>query len=244
MTTLLLALAGTLFCEASPLVEQVVWPAVAIRLADRPYGSGTVIDYKGKTYVLTAAHCCEHLYQTEERSYLDKDGNLVLIKRRVTKELDIVTRRGKVESKRTAKLLWYDKDTDLALLSVDARGLTSAKVPDKDVEVEPGELAWACGSGAGVEFNLVRTSVAKVEDAAVTTNGKGLFFGHSGSGLFVKRDCCGTRYVLAGVVVRGHSPYATFVESVPLSAILTFLKDYSAYAAQDIEAGPSPREER
>ena len=227
--------------KPSPLVEEVVETSVALREDGKAFGSGVIINHKNTTYVLTAAHCCAHLYTTEVKTYTDKDGNTVEFKRRVTKQLEVVSKRGKVESARKATLVWYDKETDLALLTIDARGLRAAKVPEKAEELELGELAWACGSGVGVEWNLVRTSIAKVEDDYITTNGKGLFFGHSGSGLFVKR---GKGYRLAGLVVQGHYPYATFVESVPLAKILAFLKDYDAYQAQNVEAGPNPREER
>jgi S1-C subfamily serine protease len=194
------ALAGLLL--AGPVREQIVKPSVVVANPDdRPNGTGTAIAVGRETLILTAAHVVAEAWDVPATTWRDGDGNEVIAAPpdRKPRPVWVYTKDRKVETKRQARLVWYDAANDLALLRpACAKGLVVAHVACPKIELDEGEDAWYCGYGGGLVQNLQKTIINQDDDEWTTVNGGG-WYGHSGSGLFVSR---GGKLVLVGVVVQ------------------------------------------
>ncbi len=165
--------------QASPFTDQVIESSVIVS-SDTGYGSGTVIRHDGSLKILTAAHVVE-------------GSETVLITSRLTRTLRV---------DREARVVARNEKDDLALLEVDDQDYLKAAHVFAVDDVELGEDAWYCGFGSGMSWNLQKTIINRDDHDWTTVNGMG-WYGHSGSGLFVKR---GDKWVLIGVVVRLQNP--------------------------------------
>lgn len=94
-------------------------------------GSGVIVDTNG--YILTNSHVIG-------------GGN--------AKSITVLFENG---DKLPAKVLWNDSFLDLAVVKVDATGLTAATLGDSD-KLEVGEIAVAIGNPLGLEFQRTVTS--------------------------------------------------------------------------------------
>lgn len=207
---------------ATPLKEEVITPSVMLSDGDTPLGTGTVIKWKDTVYILTAAHVVTGSYVTVERTRMDWKGEPVTQTKRTVKPIDVETQLGKATTKRKATIVWYDEAEDLALLKLnEVKGLSIAVLSTCKCCLEEGADCWYCGYGGGMKWNLHRTIINRIDDECVWVNGGG-WYGHSGSGLFVKR---GNQYQLVGVVVELYdtsNPRAA-VRVVKWSNVLKFL---------------------
>jgi hypothetical protein len=222
---------------AGSVKTDVVAPAVSVREhRDAPCGSGTVIRLDGEVLILTAAHLVDGAA---------KKGDPVFIA--VRQGGDVETRRCRIVS-----YGWSggpDSGPDLALLRPDrAAGLAAAEVlRDDDAALDHGETVFYCGDGAGLHRSLERSIVNAPDwepvDAGVgpyrtytRVNGLG-WYGHSRSGLFVRRR---DRWVLAGVVVmleRARDPKSPLLCETP-QTVRTFLDRYATgRKARGVTAG-------
>lgn len=219
---------------AGSVKTDVVAPAVSVREhRDAPCGSGTVIRLDGEVLILTAAHVVDGAAKKGDPVYL------------------AVRQGGDVETRR-CRIVAYgwsggpDSGPDLALLRPDrAAGLDAAEVlRADDAALDHGETVFYCGDGAGLHRSLERSIINAPEwepdDEPYRTytrvNGLG-WYGHSGSGLFVRRR---DRWVLAGVVVmleRGRDPKSPLLCETP-QTVRTFLARYATgRKARDVTAG-------
>ena len=126
-----------------PEIAQRVSPAVVGVVSDSgtavSYGSGIIISENG--YLVTNAHVIE--------------GG---------KELSVITKEGE---EFTASVVGSDRQTDLAVLKVDATGLPSAVFGDSD-ELVVGELAVAIGNPMSMElFGSVTAGVISALDRQI-----------------------------------------------------------------------------
>ena len=189
-------------------------------------GAGTVVDAGGKTYVLTAAHVVEDALVSPPAHYLDAAGVPVVVRPPARwRKVAVESRAGKATTSRKADVVWYDRKADLALLLPEsADGLHAARVADAGHEVEPGEDCWYCGLGSGLKWNLVRTIVNQETESELIVNGEA-WYGHSGSGVFVRLP---SGHRLVGVLVRPNNIRSpkTAAECVPLRDIRRFLGDF------------------
>lgn len=92
-------------------------------------GSGVVIDYEGKTYVLTNRHVIKH-------------ATLDNINIRLSSGQTIYPNR-----------VWADLDTDVAVMSIDSPGVVPAKLGDSS-QVEIGDFVLAVGSPFGLSHSV------------------------------------------------------------------------------------------
>jgi hypothetical protein len=101
------------------------------------------------------------------------------------------------ETSRRARLVRDLAKHDLALLEV-WMGFGSSYKPAPLATGLPvvGEDCWYCGGGGGLPFNLDRSIINQTNPEETVVNGN-VWYGHSGSGVFVRRK---GRAVLIGVV--------------------------------------------
>lgn len=189
-------------------------------------GSGTCIRVRGELLILTAGHVV-------------KGADLVRIKKTfgVRVGLDGISQRATV-------VAFSDPDSGLDLSLVKpadgyGEGLTPAAVLDTPTVLHLGEAVWYCGSGGGIENNLERSILNRLNFLMpgepvpyLVVNGNG-WHGHSGSGVFVKR---GGRFQLAGVVLAGLRTYPkTPVFCRQPQEVRDFLAAYGAKASGGCE---------
>lgn len=190
---------------AGPLTDQVISPSVEVCDKDSGIGTGTVIEWKGKKLILTAAHVIE-----------DAGSFTVRLKSRV----------GKLIRYHKATVILYDGIRDLALLEpVDPKTLPpGAKIAPVNRELEAGDDVWYCGSGGGMFQNLQRSIINQLDDKFTWVNGGG-WYGHSGSGVY-RKSKRGYEMIAVLVVLRdGRNPKAP-LGCVPLADLHSFLKRY------------------
>lgn len=182
-------------------------------------GSGTLIIHNDRLYVLSCHHVCGDVTP-------DEDGWPLVLRTRV----------GKVELKRTGRVVAACAKSDLALVEIrphadSMHGLLGAADTRDDPEAEAGDDCFYCGQ-AYIPWNLQRALV--MGDHSVTFEGYpeteylavggAAWYGHSGSGVFVVR---GGRPRLAGVLVVGlafSKGPTTPAGAVPFYKIKAFLK--------------------
>jgi hypothetical protein len=237
---LALALVPTTVWGGPSLRKEVVDNAVILHVPGAA-GSGTLIDVNGERLVLTAAHVVDSCYTTETFSYLDGEGKEHVKTRVKVAGLEAVFRDGtRLKGKPVwSNQMWRVDGLDLALVKLDG-DLSKRSVAATDFlsdRFEEGEDAAYCGYGAGVEFSLEKTIVNRFTDRYLTVNGIATW-GHSGSGVYVKRMGAGGewRWTLVGVVVQ----YAADPRRYPKApcecegpkSVRDFLKDYAEHAKE------------
>ena len=73
----------------------------------------------------------------------------------------------------TAKLMGYDKQTDLAVIKIDADNLVKAELGNSD-ELKPGEAVYAIGNPGGMEFaNSITNGIVSGVDRLITNSSTG-----------------------------------------------------------------------
>ncbi len=73
----------------------------------------------------------------------------------------------------TAKLMGYDKQTDLAVIKIDAQNLVKAELGNSD-ELKPGEIVYAIGNPGGIEFaNSITNGIVSGVDRLITNSSTG-----------------------------------------------------------------------
>lgn len=95
-------------------------------------------------------------------------------------------------NKYSAQIIGYDKDTDLALLKIEASGLTAATLADSD-EIKVGQMAVAIGNPLGELGGTVTEGIISAKGREITIDGQTMTLlqtsaavnsGNSGGGLF------------------------------------------------------------
>lgn len=137
------------------------------------WGAGTLIRVDGDVYVLTAEH--------------------------VVPEDSIYHCTLRTGAWFTAERVHGSLEHDMALLR--PRFIPDGLLLSRTAHItlgrpRPGEPVWYCGYGSSVPFNLDRGIVSRVHPDTVAVTGNA-WFGHSGSGVFVRR---GGNYYLVGVM--------------------------------------------
>ena len=109
-------------------------------------GSGFIIDSDG--YIMTNYHVIE---DAQRGGY----------------EVTVLTYDG---TEYTAKIVGYDEENDIAVLKIDAAGLSAAELGDSD-QLVVGQMVYAVGNPLG-ELNYTMTSgIVSATDRAITTSG-------------------------------------------------------------------------
>ena len=73
----------------------------------------------------------------------------------------------------TAKLVGYDKQTDIAVIKIDAENLVKAELGNSD-ELKPGEVVYAVGNPGGMEFaNSITDGIISGVDRLITNSSTG-----------------------------------------------------------------------
>jgi len=192
---------------AATLKEDVLLNVVHID-AGKYLGSGITIVHNGELHVLTAAHVVSDVMKLKSIRFIDAKGEVYSREEKVTPRYVDCT--WKNDTKLRCQVVWYSADweggaIDLALLKPDAAGLKLLKdagvkgatlAGKEDAGLEEGEDAWYCGSGGGIKWGLEKTIISRFDDRYLVVNGCG-WFGHSGSGVFVKR---GDSFKLVGII--------------------------------------------
>jgi hypothetical protein len=196
-------------------------------VGEAPRGTGAVIRWRDANWVLTAAHVVTPVMVSAGKArYVGCDGKEVEVPEEPTRTVTLRSRRGEVEATQDGRVVWYDEESDLALLRPSApRSLPPGAGLGHDGErTVRGEPVWYCGYGSGLPWNLVRSIVNQELPGWLVVNGEG-WYGHSGSGVYVRR---GRGYALVGVVSRATRPASarTPVSCVRLDRIHKFLKAY------------------
>lgn len=191
----------------------VVAPSVEIRTEDCQ-GAGTVVLWRGKRLVVGAAHVTPKVgaVVTVRKECEGTEGNVQEFEAKVIFAGDPEATKG----------------VDVAILEPDPLCDFPATPLDDSVKLVRGEDAWFCGTAGGVHGLLVKSVVNRPEYRTgfhtwLLVNGEA-WFGHSGSGVFVKRD---GKFRLVGVISRplwgGEGMCRAPTECEPLSAILKAL---------------------
>jgi serine protease Do len=130
---------------ASPDSEDVrpIEPAL-----ERSTGSGVIVDSDG--YIVTNAHVVENATRLEvELPFAATGGD---------PGQSIIKRRGRIAG---AQLVAVDRETDLAVIKVDARALPAIAFGDSD-SLRPGQIVLAFGSPLGLDSSVTMGVVSAV----------------------------------------------------------------------------------
>src|SRR5581483_8694583 len=184
LPALLLALLLSLGSLAA-VKDEVVAPAVRLEVPGEGYGSGVLIRHRGELLVLTAAHVAELAVEGKEAPFI----------------INLTFMDGRVMGGEVIRFSpdWRKGEPDLALVRPCGLtdGLQPAALVNGDPRFELGEEVFYCGFGGGFGPSLEKSIVNRVFARFIAVNGHG-WFGHSGSGVFVKRR---GKWVVAGVLV-------------------------------------------
>ena len=123
-------------------------PATSEPALERSCGSGVIVD--GEGYVLTNAHVVENATRLEVDLPLAAIGGVP--------GQSIIKRRGRTVG---AQIVAIDRETDIAVIKVDARGLPTVPFGDSD-ELRPGQIVLAFGSPLGLESSVTMGVVSAV----------------------------------------------------------------------------------
>ena len=115
---------------------------------ERSSGSGVIVDADG--YIVTNAHVVENASRLEvELPYAATGGD---------PGRSIVRRRGRLIG---AQIVAVDRETDIAVLKVEARALPALAFGDSD-QLRPGQIVLAFGSPLGLESSVTMGVVSAV----------------------------------------------------------------------------------
>jgi serine protease Do len=115
---------------------------------ERTSGSGVIVDAEG--YILTNAHVVENATRLEVDLPFAATGG--------PPGRSIVKRRGRSVG---ARIVAIDRETDIAVIRVDARDLPTLAFADSD-ELRPGQIVLAFGSPLGLESSVTMGVVSAV----------------------------------------------------------------------------------
>ncbi len=115
---------------------------------ERSTGSGVIVDPDG--YVVTNAHVVEYATRLEVELPFSATGG--------APGRSILRRRGRTVG---GQIVAIDRETDLAVLKVDARGLPALAFGDSD-QLRPGQLVLAFGSPLGLNASVTMGVVSAV----------------------------------------------------------------------------------
>jgi serine protease Do len=115
---------------------------------ERSSGSGVILDPDG--YIITNAHVVEYATRLEVELPFAATGG--------AQGRSIVRRRGRNVG---AQVVAIDKETDLAVVKVEAKGLPALTIGDSDT-LRPGELVLAFGSPLGLDSSVTMGVVSAV----------------------------------------------------------------------------------
>lgn len=216
----------------------MILPATQVSVSSS-YGSGTVIYHGGEVFVLTAHHVIETALAPRKQTYFDELGKVVEVEVKAPLPVTITNKCEKGnETTRVGDIVWSSQGPDLALVRPRCpKGLVSARIASRGT-LSAGEACWYCGHGGGLPWSLQLSIINRPLYRGYTYVNGGAWFGHSGSGLFVRRanDNSGSRnrHDLVGVVVMIHSldnPRAAALCETHAS-ITTFLKAYTEHSSK------------
>jgi len=114
----------------------------------RTNGSGVIVDADG--YIVTNAHVVENATRLEVELPFSAGGG--------DPGRSIVRRRGRTVG---AQVVAVDRETDIAVIKVDARGLPALPFGDSD-DLRPGQVVLAFGSPHGLESSVTMGVVSAV----------------------------------------------------------------------------------
>jgi serine protease Do len=115
---------------------------------ERSSGSGVIVDPDG--YIVTNAHVVENATRLEVELPLAATGG--------DPGQSIIKRRGRIAG---AQLVAVDRETDLAVIKVEARALPALAFADSDT-LRPGQIVLAFGSPLGLESSVTMGVVSAV----------------------------------------------------------------------------------
>jgi serine protease Do len=145
--------------RVSPAVVQIFVTGYGVRddedpaakgepVLERSSGSGVIVDADG--YIVTNAHVIENATRLEvELPLAAKEG---------ASGRSIIKRRGRIVG---AQIVAIDRETDIAVVKVEARGLPALPFGDSDA-LRPGQLVLAFGSPLGLESSVTMGVVSAV----------------------------------------------------------------------------------
>jgi serine protease Do len=145
--------------KVSPAVVQIFVTGYGVRddedpaakgepVLERSSGSGVIVD--GDGYIVTNAHVIENATRLEvELPLAGKEG---------ASGRSIIKRRGRIVG---AQIVSVDRETDIAVIKVEARGLPALPFGDSDA-LRPGQLVLAFGSPLGLESSVTMGIVSAV----------------------------------------------------------------------------------
>jgi serine protease Do len=145
--------------KVSPAVVQIFVTGYGVRddedpaakgepVLERSSGSGVIVD--GAGYIVTNAHVIENATRLEvELPLAAKEG---------ASGRSIIKRRGRIVG---AQIVAIDRETDIAVIKVEARGLPALPFGDSDA-LRPGQLVLAFGSPLGLESSVTMGVVSAV----------------------------------------------------------------------------------
>jgi serine protease Do len=145
--------------KVSPAVVQIFVTGHGVRddedpaakgepVLERSSGSGVIVD--GDGYIVTNAHVIENATRLEVELPLAATGG--------APGRSIIKRRGRIVG---AQIVSVDRETDIAVIKVDARGLPALPFGDSDA-LRPGQLVLAFGSPLGLESSVTMGVVSAV----------------------------------------------------------------------------------
>jgi serine protease Do len=123
-------------------------PRGAMPVLEHSSGSGVIIDADG--YIVTNSHVVENATRLEVELPLAATGG--------DPGRSIVSRRGRTMG---AQIVAIDRETDIAVIKVDARALPVLSFGDSD-SLRPGELVLAFGSPMGLDASVTMGIVSAV----------------------------------------------------------------------------------
>ena len=115
---------------------------------ERTSGSGVIVDSDG--YIVTNAHVVENATRLEVDLPFAATGG--------ARGASILKRRGRTVG---AQIVAIDRETDIAVVKVEARGLPALPFGDSD-ELRPGQIVLAFGSPLGLESSVTMGVVSAV----------------------------------------------------------------------------------
>ncbi len=131
--------------KVSPSVVGIVVYSSQTNTTPSGEGSGIIISSDG--YIVTNEHVVDE-----------------------AKLIEVVLNNGE---RYTAKLMGYDKQTDLAVIKIDAENLVKAELGNSD-ELKPGEVVYAIGNPGGMEFaSSITNGIISGVDRLITNSSTG-----------------------------------------------------------------------
>ncbi len=139
------------FATAYRPAEGEVETGGALLATERTSGSGVILDPDG--YVVTNAHVVEAAIRVQVELPLESGGRAADPAGR-----SVLKRRGRLLG---AQVVAVDRETDLAILKIDARSLPALPLGDSEA-IRPGQLVMAYGSPMGLNASVTLGVISAV----------------------------------------------------------------------------------